>query len=372
MQDWPERERYTAEDLLQIIRILRDRENGCPWDKVQTHASIRKNFLEETCEALEAIDADDAAMMREELGDVLMQVAFHTVMEEERGRFDFEQVCREVCEKLVFRHPNIFASSAARNAGINSWDALKNKEKGRRTLADELDTVPATLPALMRAAKLQKRAARCGVETAAAPADIIAAAETAVSAADKAVAEQAVGELLFTAAALARQAGVDPEQALQKRNAHDVQEGILIPQGIIVTVLALLFVLIPNGNTAFATLVDMATALYLVMYMLMFAAAIRLRNTHPEVRRTYRVPAIRLVAGVGFVASAAAFVLTFVRPAGFTGLDSVSYAILVAVVVLVLGLPPLVLYGMRKPGWDLRSDAERNTDTYDVLVNPEY
>ena len=162
MQDWPERERYTAEDLLQIIRILRDRENGCPWDKVQTHASIRKNFLEETCEALEAIDADDAAMMREELGDVLMQVAFHTVIEEERGRFDFEQVCREVCEKLVFRHPNIFASSAAENAGINSWDALKNKEKGRTTLADELNTVPATLPALMYAQKMQKRAARKG------------------------------------------------------------------------------------------------------------------------------------------------------------------------------------------------------------------
>ena len=163
MQDWPERERYTAENLLQIIRILRDRENGCPWDKVQTHASIRKNFLEETCEALEAIDADDAAMMREELGDVLMQVAFHTVIEEERGRFDFEQVCREVCEKLVFRHPNIFASSAAENAGINSWDALKNKEKGRTTLADELATVPATLPALMRAQKLQKRAAGHGL-----------------------------------------------------------------------------------------------------------------------------------------------------------------------------------------------------------------
>ena len=89
MQDWPERERYTAEDLLQIIRILRDRENGCPWDKVQTHASIRKNFLEETCEALEAIDADDAAMMREELGDVLMQVAFHTVIEGRAGPVRF-------------------------------------------------------------------------------------------------------------------------------------------------------------------------------------------------------------------------------------------------------------------------------------------
>ena len=215
MQDWPERERYTAEDLLQIIRILRDRENGCPWDKVQTHASIRKNFLEETCEALEAIDADDAAMLREELGDVLMQVAFHTVMEEERGRFDFEQVCREVCEKLVFRHPNIFTSSAAENAGINGWDALKNKEKGRRTLADELDTVPATLPALMRAQKLQKRAAGrgLGVTTAEDAAAALKQAEQDWEAAPAPNAEQA-GELLFAAVNAIRLAGLDAEEAL--------------------------------------------------------------------------------------------------------------------------------------------------------------
>ena len=133
MLDWVPSAPYTAEQLLEVLRILRDPENGCPWDKVQTHASIRKNFLEETCEVLEAIDADDPAMLREELGDVLMQVAFHAVIEEERGRFTFEDVCREVCEKLVFRHPNIFASSAAQNAGINGWDALKNKEKGRTT-----------------------------------------------------------------------------------------------------------------------------------------------------------------------------------------------------------------------------------------------
>ena len=144
MLDWQPKAPYTAEQLLEILRILRDPENGCPWDKVQTHASIRKNFLEETCEVLEAIDADDPVLMQEELGDVLMQVAFHAVMEEERGHFTFEDVCREVCEKLVFRHPNIFASSAAQNAGINGWDALKNKEKGRTTLADELGTVPAT------------------------------------------------------------------------------------------------------------------------------------------------------------------------------------------------------------------------------------
>ena len=216
MQDWPDREHYTAEDLVQIIRILRDPETGCPWDKVQTHASIRKNFLEETCEALEAIDADDADMLREELGDVLMQVTFHVVLEEERGRLNFEQVCREVCEKLVFRHPNIFASSAARNAGINSWDALKNKEKGRRTLADELDTVPATLPALMRAQKLQKRAAGHGVgsQTPRQAENALHAAEAAWDARTPENAPQAAGELLFAAVDALRQEGIDAEEAL--------------------------------------------------------------------------------------------------------------------------------------------------------------
>lgn len=220
MRDWKAREHYTAEDLLEIIRILRDPEQGCPWDKVQTHASIRKNFLEETCEALEAIDADDPAMLREELGDVLMQVAFHAVIEEERGRLDFEQVCREVCEKLVFRHPNIFSSSAAENAGINGWDALKNKEKGRTTLADELDTVPATLPALMRAQKLQKRAAGrgLGVCDPAQARQALARAQSDWDALDPAQDPQAVqaaaGELLFAAANVLRLSGVDAEEAL--------------------------------------------------------------------------------------------------------------------------------------------------------------
>lgn len=213
MLDWSPHAPYTAEQLLEILRILRDPENGCPWDKVQTHVSIRKNFLEETCEALEAIDADDPVMMQEELGDVLMQVAFHAVMEEERGRFTFEDVCREVCEKLVFRHPNIFASSAAENAGINSWDALKNKEKGRTTLADELGTVPATLPALMRAQKLQKRAERCGaIQPDKAQAQ--QALQRAVECWNETSSPEAAGELLFAAANAMRLAGVDAEEAL--------------------------------------------------------------------------------------------------------------------------------------------------------------
>ena len=216
MLDWQPKAPYTAEQLLEILRILRDPENGCPWDKVQTHASIRKNFLEETCEALEAIDADDPQLMQEELGDVLMQVAFHAVIEEERGRFTFEDVCREVCEKLVFRHPNIFASSAAQNAGINGWDALKNKEKGRTTLADELATVPATLPALMRAQKLQKRAAGHGIgqqDAAAAQHQLENAAQTFAKA-DAAAKQEAAGQLLFAAVNAARLAGVDAEEAL--------------------------------------------------------------------------------------------------------------------------------------------------------------
>ena len=216
MLDWVPSAPYTAEQLLEVLRILRDPENGCPWDKVQTHASIRKNFLEETCEVLEAIDADDPAMLREELGDVLMQVAFHAVIEEERGRFTFEDVCREVCEKLVFRHPNIFASSAAENAGINSWDALKNKEKGRTTLADELNTVPATLPALMYAQKMQRRAARKGAFAQTAE-DAAAALKAAECGWEEAVPENAAeraGALLFAAANAMRLAGVDAEEAL--------------------------------------------------------------------------------------------------------------------------------------------------------------
>lgn len=213
MLEWSPRAPYTVEQLLEVLRILRDPENGCPWDKVQTHASIRKNFLEETCEALEAIDADDPVLMQEELGDVLMQVAFHAVLEEERGRFTFEDVCRGVCEKLVFRHPNIFASSAAENAGIKGWDALKNKEKGRTTLADELSTVPATLPALMRAQKLQKRAERCG----AARTDEAQARQTLQDAVERwntAEDQEAAGDLLLAAANAMRLAGVDAEEAL--------------------------------------------------------------------------------------------------------------------------------------------------------------
>ena len=215
MNAYPGKELYTADDLVAIIALLRDPEKGCPWDKVQTHQSIRMNFLEEAYEAVDAIDLEDSHLLCEELGDVMMQVAFHAQIEQEAGHFTWQQVCDGVCRKLIERHPHIFGGDTS----IKDWDALKNKEKGRLTLQDDLASVPQALPALMRAAKLQKRAARYGVEVTADAAAVAQSAQTAQDTADPQVAAQAVGQMLFAAVALARKAGVDPEEALQQYNA---------------------------------------------------------------------------------------------------------------------------------------------------------
>ncbi|HJG28355.1 MAG TPA: nucleoside triphosphate pyrophosphohydrolase [Subdoligranulum variabile] len=215
MNDYPAKTSYTADDLVKIIALLRDPENGCPWDKVQTHQSIRMNFLEEAYEAVDAIDLEDSHLLCEEMGDVLMQVVFHTQIEQEKGNFTWQEVCDGVCRKLIERHPHIFGGDTS----IKDWDALKNKEKGRLTLQDDLSSVPQALPALMRAAKLQKRAARYQVAVSAAPQMVEESAEMLQAAADEAAAEQAAGKLLFQAVALARKAGIDPEQALQRYNA---------------------------------------------------------------------------------------------------------------------------------------------------------
>ncbi len=146
---------------------------------------------------------------------------------------------------------------------------------------------------------------------------------------------------------------------LQKRNKAGIQSGILMLQGTIVTILAAIFVIVPNVSAAFVALIDMAAALYLIMYMLMFAAAIVLRRKEPNVKRTYRVPAMNLVAGLGFVGCLAAFVLAFIPPTGFTAFSPVAYPWIVGLVIVVLGAPPLLFYALRRPGWDRRSDADK-------------
>lgn len=156
---------------------------------------------------------------------------------------------------------------------------------------------------------------------------------------------------------LASRTGLLPLK-LQKQNKHGIQLGILILQGIIVSLLALLFIFIPNVSTAFFTLVDMAAALYLIMYMFMFAAVIILRRKQPDVKRAYRVPALKLVAGVGFAASLAAFLLGFIPPSQLPGIPSWAYPLLMLAVVVVLGVPSLIFYAIKKPDWKTISDEE--------------
>ena len=159
-----DKENYTFDDLQSIMEILRSPE-GCPWDREQDHSSIRKNFIEETYEVAEAIDADDPAMLCEELGDVMMQVVFHTEIEKGIGRFEMNDVINGVCKKLVYRHPHVFGDVTADTAEkvLVNWDALKKAEKGHKDIGDVLASVPTTLPALMKAQKMIKKATKAGV-----------------------------------------------------------------------------------------------------------------------------------------------------------------------------------------------------------------
>ena len=155
----------TLEDLVRIIRILRG-ENGCPWDRVQTHASIRMDMLEEAYEAADAIDKKDMKNLCEELGDMLMQVVFHAEIETEQGGFTMGDVIQGICEKMIYRHPHVFGSGKADTAEevLINWEELKKKEKRQETQTEVMQSVPEALPALIRARKVQKKAADVGFD----------------------------------------------------------------------------------------------------------------------------------------------------------------------------------------------------------------
>ena len=163
--DFQIKDRYDINDLLKIIEMLRDPVNGCPWDKVQTHKTIRKNFIEETYEAIEAIDNDDKELMKEELGDVLMQVLLHSQFEAEENVFSFADVVDGTAQKLVLRHPHIFAGFDNKTVDgvLQKWEEIKQQEKGQKTVTETLDAIPKSFPALMYAQKLQKRAVAGGL-----------------------------------------------------------------------------------------------------------------------------------------------------------------------------------------------------------------
>ncbi len=215
--------RYDIDDLLSVVRILRE-PGGCPWDQAQTHQSIRQNFIEETYEVADAIDAADAHLLCEELGDVLLQIVLHVQMEQEQNSFTFNDVCDGICKKLIYRHPHVFGSVEVSSAGevLQNWESLKNVEKGRTTAAVRLDSVPASLPALMYATKMQKRAADYGFAYSDIHA-VIADLESEIAELKAAIAQneapqnigQELGDILFSAANVAAFLDVDAEQELE-------------------------------------------------------------------------------------------------------------------------------------------------------------
>ena len=217
------KENYKAEDLINIVSILRG-PGGCPWDAEQTHESIRKDFIEETYEVIEAINKNSTEMLREELGDVLLQVVFHTSIEAEKGVFNFSDVTDEICKKLIVRHPHVFGdvNVSSTEEVLTNWDAIKMNTKKQKTTAEAIDSIPRELPALMRANKVQKKAAKAGFDWPEVSGAFEKIGEEAleVKAAidggnEKEMLDE-IGDLLFAVVNVARKTGIDPEEALTR------------------------------------------------------------------------------------------------------------------------------------------------------------
>jgi MazG family protein len=220
------------EELLAIMERLRA-PDGCPWDREQTFASIAPYTIEEAYEVADAIEREDLAHLKDELGDLLFQVVFHAQIARERGAFDFEAAAGAICDKLKRRHPHVFAGQGRPSAAEQSvlWENIKAEERGAADARSALDGVPRALPALMRAHKLSKRAARVGFDfehasqTADKVAEELAEVREAAAACDPPAADpsreivEEIGDLLFAAANLARKLNVDAEAALRAANA---------------------------------------------------------------------------------------------------------------------------------------------------------
>ncbi len=216
-----EKEHYQMEDLLEIVKILRS-PDGCPWDREQTHESIRTSLLEETYEAIDAINRCDDALMTEEFGDVLLQVVLHAQIASEDGRFSFEDIVDGISKKLVVRHPHVFGESHATNVeeGLQMWDAAKRKTKGTDAQTTLLRSVPKAMPALMRAEKVQGRARRVGFDWKQVEGPLAALRSeldelcAAVENGNTADIREEFGDLLFSMVNVSRFINVDAEQTL--------------------------------------------------------------------------------------------------------------------------------------------------------------
>lgn len=214
-----DRMKYTINDLKNIIIKLRS-PNGCPWDRVQTHESMKRAMIEETYEALEALENQDDKAFSNELGDCLLQIVFHAQIAEERGAFDFDDVVSEICQKLIDRHTHVFGKDLANNEteALDVWEKSKKKEKALKSFTDTLLDVPSNFPSLIRAEKVQKKAKNCGFDWK----DIKGAREKVYEeleeindAKTQEEIEEEYGDFLFAAVNMGRFLKVDSEMALR-------------------------------------------------------------------------------------------------------------------------------------------------------------
>jgi tetrapyrrole methylase family protein/MazG family protein/ATP diphosphatase len=218
--------------LLQIMRRLRDPVGGCPWDLEQTFATIAPYTVEEAYEVADAIERGDLGDLRDELGDLLFQTVFHAQMAQEQGEFDFADVAQAICDKMLRRHPHVFGQAGGRTSAeqTDAWEVIKAGERAAKgKAASLLDDIPASLPAMTRAVKLTKRAARVGfdwpntTEVLAKLREELAELEVEIDAGDQAKAREELGDLLFVVANLARKLDIEPEDALRSANAKFVR-----------------------------------------------------------------------------------------------------------------------------------------------------
>jgi len=213
-----------GERLLDLVRVMQRLRgpDGCPWDREQTHRTLGRHLLEETHETLEAIDAGDMERLKDELGDVLLQVVFHAEMARQEGAWDVDDVAEGLVRKLIRRHPHVFGDVDVDSAAevLVNWEKIKTEEKGAAHRVDE--GIPATLPALARAAKVQRRAAGSGFDWRTTEAALARVEESLdqLRSAWPASAEDELGDLLFAVAAAGRGMDVDPETALRKATAR--------------------------------------------------------------------------------------------------------------------------------------------------------
>lgn len=217
------KEKYNFDDLVYITHLLRS-PGGCPWDREQTHKSIRRDFIEETYEVIEAINKQSPEMLCEELGDVLLQVTLHSEMETEKGVFNIDDVCDGICKKLIERHPHVFGDVKVSSSGevLNNWDVIKKNSKNQKTQTDSMLAVPREFPALMRADKIQKKAQKAGFDWDSADGafdklyEEFAELKAAVSEGNKSNIEEEFGDLLFSVVNVSRFIGCDSEECLTK------------------------------------------------------------------------------------------------------------------------------------------------------------